>query len=114
MQHFAPIALFVYNRPKHTERTLKFLQQNELASESRLFIFSDGPKTVADEDKVKEVREFIKKVDGFKTVEIIESQTNMGLANSVIAGVSRLTQTYGQAIVFEDDLISSQIGRAHV
>lgn len=107
MQHFAPIALFVYNRPKHTERTLKFLQQNELASESRLFIFSDGPKTVADEDKVKEVREFIKKVDGFKTVEIIESQTNMGLANSVIAGVSRLTQTYGQAIVFEDDLISS-------
>lgn len=107
MQHFAPIALFVYNRPKHTERTLKFLQQNELASESRLFIFSDGPKTAADEDKVKEVRELIKKTEGFKTVEIIESQTNMGLANSVIAGVNRLTQTYGQAIVFEDDLISS-------
>lgn len=107
MQNFAPIALFVYNRPQHTERTVKFLKQNELASESRLFIFSDGTKTPADEDKVNEVREFIKKIDGFKSVEIIESKTNLGLANSVIAGVTRLTKEYGQAIVFEDDLISS-------
>lgn len=107
MQNFAPIALFVYNRPQHTERTVKFLQQNELAAESRLFIFSDGAKTTADEDKVKEVRDFIKKIEGFKSVEIIESKTNMGLANSVIAGVNRLTATYGQVIVFEDDLISS-------
>ncbi|PTT03091.1 sugar transferase [Pedobacter sp. HMWF019] len=107
MQHLAPIALFVYNRPKHTERTLKFLQQNELASESRLFIFSDGPKTAADQDKVQEVRDFLKTVDGFRTVEIIERKENMGLANSVIAGVSRLVKDYGQIIVFEDDLISS-------
>jgi hypothetical protein len=107
MQNFAPIALFVYNRPQHTERTVKFLQQNELAAESRLFIFSDGAKTTADEEKVKEVRDFIKKIDGFKAVEIIESKTNMGLANSIIAGVNRLTATYGQVIVFEDDLISS-------
>ena len=47
MQHFAPIALFVYNRPVHTERTIKFLKQNVLASESRLFIFSDGAKNEA-------------------------------------------------------------------
>lgn len=107
MQNLAPIALFVYNRPKHTERTVKFLKQNELATESRLFIFSDGPQTSADEEKVNEVREFIKKIEGFKSVEIITSKTNLGLANSVIAGVSRLTAAYGQAIVFEDDLISS-------
>ncbi len=107
MQNLAPIALFVYNRPQHTERTLKFLKQNELAADSRLFIFSDGAKTIADEDKVQEVRDFIKKVDGFKSVEIIESKANLGLANSIIAGVSRLTSTYGQVIVFEDDLISS-------
>lgn len=107
MQNLAPIALFVYNRPQHTERTLKFLQQNELAADSRLFIFSDGAKTVADEDKVKEVRELIKTIEGFKSIEIIASKSNMGLANSVIAGVNRLTAAYGQVIVFEDDLISS-------
>lgn len=107
MQNLAPIALFVYNRPQHTERTLKFLQQNELAADSRLFIFSDGAKTPDDEDKVKEVRAYIQTIEGFKSIEIVESKTNMGLANSVIAGVNRLTETYGQVIVFEDDLISS-------
>lgn len=107
MQNLAPIALFVYNRPRHTERTLKFLKQNEYAAESRLFIFSDGAKTTADEEKINEVRDYIKTIDGFKSVEIIERKTNMGLANSVIAGVSELTQAYGQVIVFEDDLISS-------
>jgi hypothetical protein len=107
MQNFAPIALFVYNRPIHTERTLKFLKQNELAAESRLFIFSDGAKTKQDEDKVNEVRELIKIIDGFKSVEIIENKENLGLANSIIAGVNKLTSTYQQVIVFEDDLISS-------
>lgn len=107
MQSFAPIALFVYNRPQHTERTLKFLKQNELAAESRLFIFSDGPKTGDDADKVKMVRDLLKTVDGFKSVEVIERKQNMGLADSVIAGVSRLVKDYKQVIVFEDDLITS-------
>jgi len=107
MQNFAPIALFVYNRPKHTERTLKFLKQNELAAESRLFVFSDGAKSAEDEANVQEVRELLKNIDGFKSVEIIERKENMGLANAVIAGVSRLVKDYKQVIVFEDDLVSS-------
>ena len=107
MQNFAPIALFVYNRPKHTERTVKFLKQNELAAESRLFIFSDGAKDITDEEKVNEVRDFVHGIDGFKSVEILESKENLGLANSIIAGVNKLTRDYGQVIVFEDDLISS-------
>jgi hypothetical protein len=107
MQNFAPIALFVYNRPQHTERTIKYLKQNLLASESRLFIFSDGAKTVADEANVAEVRALLKTVDGFKSIEIIERPTNMGLAESIINGVSRLVATYKQVVVLEDDLITS-------
>jgi len=107
MQTFAPIALFVYNRPKHTARTLKFLQQNLLAAESRLFVFSDGAKSQADEENVQEVRELLRNIDGFKSVEIILRPQNLGLANSIIDGVSRLVKTYKQVIVFEDDLITS-------
>ncbi len=107
MQNLAPIALFVYNRPQHTERTIKFLQQNLLAPDSRLYIYADGAKTLADEENVNQVREFIKTVDGFKSIKIIESNTNKGLANSIIEGVTELNKNYGQAIVFEDDLISS-------
>ncbi len=107
MQNLAPIALFVYNRPQHTERTIKYLQQNLLADESRLYIFSDGAKNAEDEEKVNEIRNYLKTVDGFKAVKIIESEKNKGLANSIINGVTKLNNEYGHVIVFEDDLISS-------
>ncbi|HEY0897019.1 MAG TPA: sugar transferase [Sphingobacteriaceae bacterium] len=107
MQAFAPIALFVYNRPEHTRRTLKFLQQNRLAEESRLFIFSDAAKTPGQAGQVAEVRELIRTAEGFRSVEIIERDGNLGLAASVIDGVTRLVNEYGKVIVFEDDLISS-------
>jgi len=107
MQNFAPIALFVYNRPEHTRRTIKFLKQNLLAEESRLFIFSDASKNESSQTLVEEVREIIRSVDGFKEVEIIERKSNLGLAESIIDGVSRLVKEYGKVIVFEDDLISS-------
>ncbi|QXU41628.1 glycosyltransferase [Pedobacter sp. D749] len=107
MQSLAPIALFVYNRPQHTERTLQFLQQNELAAQSHLYIFSDGAKTDLDREKVTAVRKIIKKADGFKSVKVIESKVNAGLANAVIAGVTQLIAEYDQVIVFEDDLITS-------
>jgi hypothetical protein len=107
MQVLAPIALFVYNRPDHMRRTLSYLSKNELAQESRLFIFSDGAKTEADKDKVQLIREQAKLVTGFKSVKLVERQTNVGLANSIISGVTQLVSEYGKVIVFEDDLLSS-------
>jgi len=107
MQNLAPIALFVYNRPEHTRRTLSYLQKNLLADESRLFVFSDGAKTPADEPKIEQVRQLVKEISGFKSVKIINSKENLGLANSIIKGVTQLVNEYGKVIVFEDDLLSS-------
>lgn len=107
MQNLAPIALFVYNRPEHTRRTLRFLSQNHLADESRLFIFSDAAKTQQQLSQVAEVRAIAASADGFKSIQVIERANNYGLAASIIDGVTMLTQKYGQVIVFEDDLISS-------
>src|SRR5476651_1494584 len=107
MQKLAPIALFVYNRPDHTRRTLSYLKKNVLADESRLFIFSDAAKTTADQDKVNEVRQIIVDVSGFKSVKVIQRKQNMGLAASIIDGVTQLVNEYGTVIVFEDDLLSS-------
>ena len=108
MQNLAPIALFVYNRPEHTRRTINSLQKNLLADESRLFIFSDGAKTQADQAKVDEVRQLISDVAGFKSVKVIKGKENKGLANSIIAGVTQLVNDYGKVIVFEDDLLLSK------
>ena len=107
MQNLAPIALFVYNRPEHTRRTLNYLQKNLLADESRLFVFSDAAKTDADITKVEQVRHLIKEVTGFKSVKVIERKQNLGLAESIISGVTQLVNEYGKIIVFEDDLLSS-------
>lgn len=107
MQNLAAIALFVYNRPDHTLQTLEYLKKNDLAAESQLFVFSDGPKTAADKEKVEEVRVLINEVTGFKSVKLITRKENMGLANSIIIGVSQLISEFGKIIVFEDDLISS-------
>ena len=107
MQNLAPIALFVYNRPEHTRRTINYLQKNLLADESRLYIFSDAAKTEADQARVEEVRRLANEVTGFKSVKVIERKKNLGLAESIISGVTQLANEYGKIIVFEDDLLSS-------
>jgi len=107
MQNLAPIALFVYNRPDHTRRTISYLQQNLLADESRLYIFCDAAKTDADKPKVEQVRQLVKDVSGFKSVKVILRNHNLGLAESIISGVTQLVYEYGKVIVFEDDLLSS-------
>lgn len=104
---FAPIALFVYNRPAHTRQTVEALQKNELAGDSDLFVFSDAPKTAAQADAVREVREYIEQIGGFRSVAIIERKSNLGLARSIIDGVTRLCKEQGRVIVLEDDLVTS-------
>ena len=101
----APIALFAYNRPTHLARTLEALRDNPLAHESRLHIYSDGPRTSRDEQAVAQVRHVIRKTDGFAEVTIHEQTANMGLARSIIAGVTELSELYGSVIVLEDDLV---------
>ncbi len=102
----APIALFAYNRPHHVARTVEALLQNPLAGQSELFIFSDGPKTDKDVEKVREVREYLYTIKGFKRIEITEREKNWGLAQSIITGVSTVLNNYDRIIVMEDDILS--------
>ncbi|MBL0053636.1 MAG: hypothetical protein IPP29_20145 [Bacteroidetes bacterium] len=70
---------------------------NELASESDLFIFSDGAKqnaTQADCIKIEETRKVIREKAWCKTVTIIESSVNKGLATSVIEGVTEVVNKF--------------------
>ena len=103
----APIILFVYNRPQHTFKTIEALKQNYLAEESDIYIFSDGYKNEIDKRKVEEVRSIIKNITGFKKITVVEREKNIGLANSVISGVTEIVNKLGKVIVLEDDLITS-------
>src|SRR4051812_16257462 len=103
----APIALFAYNRPEHTRRTLQALRSNDLAAQSELYIFSDAARTPAAAEPVGQVRALAAGVEGFKTVRVIARDENWGLARSIIDGVTRLCAEHGRAIVVEDDLVTS-------
>jgi hypothetical protein len=106
-KNLAPIVLFIYKRPWHSRQTLEALKKNVFASESNLFVFADGPKTIADEPKVREVRDHIRTIGGFKSVSIVEREQNLGLAESITTGVTEVLNHYGSVIVVEDDLICS-------
>jgi acetyltransferase-like isoleucine patch superfamily enzyme len=105
----APIVLFVYNRPDHTRRTLEALSVNELADQSTLYIYADGPKYGAlpeDLDRIRDVRAVVRSQPWCKEVTIIESEYNKGLADSIVSGVTEVVNRHGRVIVLEDDIVT--------
>lgn len=103
----APIVLFVYNRPKHTRQTIAALQNNKLARDSDLIIYSDGQVNGKSNRPVEQVRQYIRTVSGFRTVQLIEREKNWGLADSIIDGVTSIIKQYENIIVLEDDIVTS-------
>lgn len=103
----APVVLFVYNRPEHTEQTVNALKLNNGASRTDLFVYSDAAKTPSQEDLVAETRCFVDQISGFKSVTVRKREENWGLAASIIDGVTSVIEEYGRAIVLEDDIVTS-------
>ena len=100
--NYAPIILFVYNRPDHLARTLYCLRNNTEAKDSELYVFSDGGPGVED------VRLMIHDIGGFKDVHVCLRDVHLGLRDSVLRGVSDVLLTHDRAIIIEDDLITSR------
>lgn len=110
MTNLAPIIVFCYNRPDHLEQTLDALSRNELADQSMLYIYCDGPKDGASDEmrqKIADVRQVARKRQWCKEVHIVEAEKNKGLANSIICGVTEVINKHGKVFVLEDDLVSS-------
>ncbi len=103
----APLLVFAFNRPRHLQITIESLLSDPMAQYSELYIFSDGPRKPQDVPKVKEVRTYLDGLKSFKSIHRVYQEHNLGLARSVIQGVSEVLKTKGRAIVVEDDLLCS-------
>src|SRR5688572_29085259 len=103
----APIAVFVYKRPRHTARLLRSLSENAEAQSSPVYVFCDGPRADADVQEVEQTRQEARRLAPSDAV-FVERSDNAGLANSIISGVTRLTNEHGRVIVLEDDLVLSR------
>jgi len=89
----------------HLKKCVESLLLNKLASESDLYIFADGAKTEVDQEPVKQVRNYLHSIKGFKIINITERTENWGLARNIIDGVTTIVKKYGRVIVLEDDLV---------
>lgn len=108
MNSRSPLVMFVYNRPMHASQVLESLNQNTIASETDLVIFSDAAKNPDGKEKVDEVRKVIhafSQNSNFKSVQIHEAENNIGCRDSIIGGIDKVINEYGKVIVIEDDLI---------
>ena len=90
-----------------TRQTVEALRMNRYAAESDLVIFSDGPKNESSELEVTRVREYVLSITGFRSVSVIESRVNKGLARSIIEGTQAVLKDHETVIVLEDDMITS-------
>lgn len=107
----APIALFAYCRPDHLRAALQALQKSRLALDSNLYAFCDGPKPsegTALRQRIESVQELLKTTRGFRSVNLEFQEQNLGLANSVISGVSKVLSRHDRLIVIEDDLVVAE------
>jgi hypothetical protein len=103
----APIALFVYARPEHTRQTLESLAANDLAQDSELIVFADGPKAGASAEtlaNIQKTRDLVTERNWCGKVTLVASEVNKGLAGSIVSGVTKVVNEHGRIIVLEDDL----------
>ena len=106
----APVVLFAYRRPDHLRRALDSLAANSGADRTALNIYCDGAKSEIDREAVEQVREIARGMQGsalFASVRVIERDHNIGLAASVISGVTQTLEDHESVIVMEDDLVVS-------
>lgn len=99
----APVALFIYKRASHTQKSLESLSRCNQFSKTPVYVFCDGAKSIDDENSVQQARDVVKQ-QNWPNLTIIERTENWGLAKSIIAGVTELCERYGRVIVLEDDL----------
>ncbi len=97
--------LFTYNRSHHTERTIEGLKNNTVLPQ-KLYVFQDGLKEGMDDSEWKKVNRLINSID-WCDKEIIVSQCNKGLAESIVSGINYAFRDYDAVIVLEDDCVAT-------
>ncbi len=101
MKNDHPLALVCYNRPRHLERVLAALRR--LRPEP-LYVFCDGPKTKADVQHVRAVRELVEGID-WTGPQVVARPRNVGLSASVTGAADHVLARHETVVVLEDDCV---------
>lgn len=98
--------VFTYKRSTHTKKVLTALAHNSVLP-SKLYLFHDGLKGGEDDTEWHKVQDLLEAIDWCEK-EIIVSESNRGLAESIMAGVSYMFEECDSVIVLEDDCVPAK------
>ncbi len=111
---YAPVAMFVYNRADNTRCTLDALAQNTLATETDLYVFSDGGRDAQSWEQVRQVRRLLHDMARqarerglLRSFTIVERPENYYLERNIIEGIAEVLERHDSVIVLEDDIVTS-------
>ncbi len=101
---YAPVIIPVMNRPLHLKRCLDSLKKNKFAKLTEVYISVDFPPSKTYVDGWRNVKEYLALgVDGFKHVNIIYQDKNLGPVKNIAFLVNMITIKYDRWIFTEDD-----------
>ena len=95
------IAVFAYNRPSHLKRVFVSFQDYGIKN---FYVILDGPKNKKDKLIQDEIIFTVKNIK-FAKVRLIKNKSNLGLAKSIMSGITKILKKYENIIVIEDDCI---------
>ncbi len=108
MTKLAPIIFFCFNRADKTKLALDALLKNDLAKDSEIYIFCDGPRNIKDLKQIAEVHRVVDELEGFAAQHVIKRPTNHGSQFSIIFGINQVLKQHDSIIVVEDDIITNK------
>ncbi len=100
-----PVAVFLYNRPDHARQLLDSLLNCTRLEECGVYLFCDGVKKPEHAAGVQAARAVAREFASRLQARVIEREQNLGLARSIVSGVTELCEQHGRVIVLEDDFI---------
>ncbi len=104
----APVVIFLYNRPSHTQALFESLVRCDGVLGRDVYVYVDGVQKEDHLSSNKEVIDIVQKFEKILPLNLISRTENLGLADSVIKGVTKTLSVHTSCIVLEDDLILSE------
>jgi hypothetical protein len=89
----------------HAERALASLASCERIQASHVVVYCDGPRGEEDCAEVEATRAVVRTWAPRLEAEVVERPVNLGLARSIVDGVTDLCERFGRVIVVEEDLV---------
>lgn len=101
----APLLIFAHRRPWHLRSVLDAVARDNLARFTSVTIHVDGPRNWL--EKIQVYRTILegKRPRPFLSCKVVSRKANLGLARSVVGGVTEKLQAVPHVIVLEDDIV---------